>query len=93
MNIERTTIPPSVRATLWSYDMAKIDLARDKTLIIRQVLNYGTEGAVNWVREKYTTDELAEAVSSSIASEWSPKSLNYWSIILGVHPTRRTRFS
>lgn len=93
MNTERNHIPPSVRATLWSYDMAKIDPARDKMLIIRHVLNYGTEDAVKWVRTQYTNDELVEAVSSSIASEWSPKSLNYWSIILDVHPTRRTRFS
>ncbi len=93
MDTKNAQIPPSVRATLWSYDMTKIDPEEDKALIIRHVLNYGTEDAVKWARTQYTTDELAEAVSSSTASEWSPKSLNYWSIILGVHPTRRTRFS
>lgn len=84
--------PRSVKAVLWSYDTSKLDIDRDKMLIIRQVLNNGTESAVAWARDTYTEQDLAKAIATSSASEWSRKSLNYWSLLLKTHPHRTARF-
>ena len=86
-------LPPSVRACLWSYDVDKLDTERDKALIIRQVMNYGTYDAVAWLRHMYPEHELADTVRRSNANAWSPKSLNYWCTMLHVVPERVGRFS
>lgn len=86
-------LPPTVRACLWSYDTDKLDLSRDKQLVIVQVLNHGGIDAVKWLRQTYTTTELVDAVSRSARSEWSPKSLTYWGDVLGTAPERSSRFA
>jgi len=83
--------PQPVRACLWSYDTTALDTERHKRLIIRNVLNYGTEDAVTWLKQTYSIEELREAVRTSLTSAWSPKSLNYWSIMLDVAPERASR--
>lgn len=86
-------IPQSVRATLWSYNEENLDKDHDKNLIIFQVLNYGTEEAVVWLNQEYTKSDIEKAIQNSTKSSWSQKSLNYWSLILGVVPERFSRFA
>ncbi len=86
-------IPQSVRVTLWSYNIENLDKDRDKDLIIFQVLNFGTEEAVLWLNQEYTKSDIKKTIESSTKSSWSPKSLNYWALILGVSPERTSRFA
>ncbi len=71
---------------LWSYDIGKIDLFRDKERIITNVLNLGTKEATDELFEIYDKNDIKEVVQNPKPGEWSRKSLNYWSIIFDLKP-------
>ena len=87
------TFPPAVRACLWSYDISKLNLERDKTLIITNVLNYGTKEATDWLFSQYSASHIATIVQKPLPGRWDKKSLALWSLVFGVTPELKGRFS
>jgi len=85
-------IPNSVQKVLWSYDLSKIDIKKDKEKIIFNVLNFGDLESVSWLWQQYSREELKKIIKNSIANNWSSKSLNYWSIFFETKPERLNRF-
>ena len=79
-------LPKSVQNTLWSYDLDKIDLNAHKKLIISQVLNFGTKDATDWLFHTYQTEEIKKTAQSIPSGQWDKKSLNLWSLYLGIKP-------
>ncbi len=78
---------------LWSYDISKIDLKRNKKRIITNVLNQGTKEATDVLFQVYSKDEIKEVITNPLPGEWSDKSLNYWSLLLNIDPPKCiTRF-
>lgn len=70
---------------LWSYDLKKMDKERDKQIIIKNILDFGTKQAIDWLRENYSK-KIKEAIKNSVKSDWSKKSINLWSLVYGVKP-------
>lgn len=70
---------------LWSFDVSKIDLEKNKKRIIINVLNLGSKKATDLLFEVYDEKEIRNQVKNSLSGEWNKKALNYWSIILGVN--------
>ena len=68
-----------------------MDLEKHKRIIIKNILDFGTKQATDWLRENYTEEEIKEVIRKSIRSEWSKKSINLWSMIYNVQP-KETRF-
>ncbi len=85
------TIPESVVATLWSYDMSELDLERDKELIIYNVLNYGTAEATEWLSDTYDTKDIRAIIENTPQSAWDKKSIALWSLIYDVTPSAKRR--
>ena len=79
-------IPPSIHPFLWSYDVEKLDMERDKKRIITNVLNLGTAQATKWLFRVYSREDIKETVANPLTGEWSKKSLNFWSIIFNINP-------
>ncbi len=46
-------IPKSLKGVLWSADISKLDLERDKVYIIHQVLSYGSLSEIKWLLAAY----------------------------------------
>lgn len=69
---------------LWSYDVGEMDLERDKKRIVINVLNYGTKEATDLLFVVYNKQEVVDIIKDTAASEWDPKSLNFWSLILHI---------
>ena len=88
-------LPQAVKVCLWSYDTDKINLSNpdDCFRVILNILNHGTKNAVEWLWVNFSDKEITETIKNSIASEWNRKSLNFWSLIYQVSPTRKTRFA
>jgi hypothetical protein len=84
-------IPSFVHPFLWSYDIEKLDLSQNRERIITNVLNLGTTKAVDWLFKVYNKKEIKEVVANPLPGEWNNKSLNFWSIILEVEPSRSIR--
>ncbi len=88
-------LPQSVKNCLWSYDTKAFDfsLPNNRTLLIRNVLDYGTLEAVSWLRTHVDFREIQKVIEASNKSEWGKKSLALWAIVFGVTPLRSSRFS
>lgn len=77
-------IPDFIKTFLWSYDISKIDLEKDKKRIITNVLNYGTKEATDWLFSIYNKDEITNVIKNPFSGEWNKKSLHFWSFILNI---------
>ena len=77
-------IPSFIQPFLWSYDVEKLDIERDKKRIITNVLNLGTAQATKWLFGVYGREDIKETVANPLIGEWSKKSLNFWSIIFNI---------
>lgn len=77
-------IPSYVHPFLWSFDISKMDLNRDKKRIITNILNLGTSKATDWLFETYSQDDIKSAISDPLPGEWNKKSIYFWSMVLNV---------
>ncbi len=84
-------IPQFIQPFLWSYDIEKIDLVRDKKRIITNILNLGSANAVEWLFSVYSHKDIEETVSNPLPGEWNKKSLNFWTLVLGIKPNITAR--
>lgn len=79
-----SSIPDFIKTFLWSYDVSKIDLQKDKKRIITNVLNYGTKKSTDWLFSVYNKDDIAETIKNPFSGEWNKKSLHFWSFVFNV---------
>ena len=86
-------LPPLVKACLWSFDADALDIDRDKTLIITNVLNYGTKEATDWLFSRYPAKLIASVIQEPLPGRWDNKSLSLWPLIFDVTPELKGRFS
>lgn len=84
MSKSSSKFPEAVQACLWSYNIDKIDLRRDRREIITQVLNYGTWDAVKWLHEQYSDDEFREVLLHPPRGRWFKQCLNFWLLHFGI---------
>lgn len=77
-------IPANIKPFLWSYDTEKLDIKNNQKRIIINVLNLGNKQATDWLFEVYSSAEIKAAMKSPLGKELSPKSLNYWKLILNL---------
>ena len=84
-------IPKFVAPCLWSCDINKLNLHKDKHLIITQVLNYGDEKRVRWLYSVYSEKDIKNVVSHPKRGLWFDKVLNFWERMFSIHIQRQTR--
>ncbi|MBK6831507.1 MAG: hypothetical protein IPG92_12580 [Flavobacteriales bacterium] len=56
------------------------------------MLNLGTHEALLWLFSTYPRERIAEVVARPRAGEWNERSLNYWSLVFDVQPSKTSRF-
>ena len=88
MKLKNAQILEKFKPFLWSYDISKIDLERDKERIITNILNLGTKEATDLLFKLYKKSNIAKTVKHPLPGEWNDKSLNYWSIIFNIKPKK-----
>lgn len=82
-------LPKDVQATLWSYDINKIDPQKHKKIIISQVLNWGTKKATDWLFRYYGKNEIVKIANQIPLGQWDKKSLALWTLVLQIKPKER----
>ncbi len=80
----KSQIPAFLTPFLWSYDLSKMDIEKNKKRIITNVLNYGTKKATDWLFGFFGEKDIKETLENPLPGEWNKKSLNFWSLILNV---------
>ena len=76
---------------LWSFDISKMDIQKNKKRIITNILNLGTKETTDLLFKVYDKKEIKEQVKNPLPGEWNDRSLNYWSIIFNIEPKRSLR--
>jgi len=71
-------LPESFQRALWSYDIKKLDLRKDKKEIITQVLNYGDWQDIKNLFRLYSEEEIKKVISNPRKGVWFEKVLNFW---------------
>ena len=93
---KKRKIPPGVRTSLWFAHAEKLDLMKNRALVITQVLNRGTWEAVRWVFRTYGEKAIRQTVSRPPRGLWFPQTLHFWShyfnIPLAATTTRKALF-
>ena len=77
--------PEQVQRFFWDVDSKSLDVDQNRHFVIERILEKGDEAAVTWLRKQFEDKELKEVVSSS--RRLSPKSRNYWGLILHLWST------
>lgn len=80
----KKVIPQSLQAALWSYDLERLDIEKDKKLIITQVLNYGVLKDVKWLYSIYSEEDIKEVVKNPSRGRWFAKTLNFWLTVFNI---------
>ena len=84
--------PKVIIPFLWSYYQKKIDLQRDRERIILNLLNLGSKDATDWLFSFYPKSLIRRVLKErGSKGELSPKSLNYWTLMLGVDKSKLSR--
>lgn len=75
-------LPQSFKPFLWSYDFSKLDVEKNKKVIIENVLNLGTFVVSKELFKVYSVGEIKEVLNKMKPSLFNKKSINYWNKIL-----------
>ena len=86
------SLPSFIRACLWSFDPKDIDVKRDKTLIITQVLNYGHWNGVRWLFKTYSKSDIRNVLRHPGRGSWWPDVLNFWLLMFNMRLSRGVQF-
>jgi len=77
-------IPKYIRPFLWSYDIDKMDLVKNKKRIITNILNLGNSKATDWLFKVYSKEDIKNALINPMPGEWNKKSLHFWGIVFDI---------
>ena len=63
--MKKRKIPKRLQAVLWSANIDKLDLEKDKYYIIHQIFAYGNLDDIKWVIDTYPNNEILETFVST----------------------------
>lgn len=78
-------LPNYLQTYLASYNVSKLDVKRDKDVIITEILNKGDEKAMGWLASNYSKDDIKKVISTPIKGMWLKKTLGYWLKIFDIN--------
>lgn len=71
-------VPAFLKTSLWSYDLSKMDPQKGSGEIITQVLNYGGEKEIGWIRQTYSQERIKEVLAHPMRGSWYRERLRKW---------------
>lgn len=81
-------IPKFLQGVLWSVDTSKLDLEKNKTYIINQILAYGTWKQLKWLFKTYSRAEITEVFKLHPDKDYTAAAFNFVkNILLGLEKT------
>ncbi len=70
-------LPKNLRGILWSRDINEIDLKKDKSYIIHQILAYGGWEHLTWLTQNYDKNQIREVFIKHPEKDYSERSFNF----------------
>lgn len=75
-------IPDFLKEYFWDVDFDILDFKKSKVFILKRVIDRGDTNALNWIRQKYTNQEIKRLLLST--RDLSPKTANFWADYLKI---------
>lgn len=75
-------IPKNLQGILWSRDIEKLDLEKDKNYIIHQILASGTWDNVAWLFKTYPINTIRNSFETAPEKDYTQQSYNFTKNIL-----------
>lgn len=63
--MQQKSVPQRLQPILWSADVRTLNLSRDRTYIIHQILAYGGIDEIHWLFENYKASEIKETFTKT----------------------------
>ena len=89
--MKKNFLPLSVINTIWWQDTKSIDIKNDKEMLIKAIMQKGNFEAMKWMKSQYSQKNIVEVFHNSYETEYSPKTLNFWKIVLDTSPLFHSR--
>lgn len=77
-------IPKSLRGVLWSADIENLDLEKNASYIVNQILSLGSLDEIRWLFTTYGKPKVGQIFLEKPMKIYTPSALNFSKIILGV---------
>ena len=77
-------IPKSLQGALWSVNVSKLDLEKDRAYIVNQVLSYGTLEEIRWLMRTYGKKTVREVFLTQPIKVYTPSAFRFSQLLLGV---------
>lgn len=82
MNPVNPKINQNIKRFFWDIDFSKLDFVKSQDFIIERILELGDQESTDWLFSFYNKEVIANVLKRS--TRLSPKSANFWALILGV---------
>ena len=83
-------LPSFLQPYLASYNLSKLDIEKDKKLIITEILNKGDSQALKWLTRHYSKKDIKSTIELPIRGSWLKPTLDYWLKIFGIKKSDKT---
>lgn len=86
MATEQQTVllPDDLQRYFWDYDAGQLSRPANRHTIATRLLQSGGWGAVRWLREQTSDDELRQFLVARRGRRISPERLRFWGLILDL---------
>ena len=74
--------PGFLEKYFWDIDFDKINLENRKIYVLKRILEYGDENAVDWMWKNFKKRDIKDALSNFRG--YSLKTANFWALILDI---------
>mgnify|MGYP001570927402 CR=1 FL=1 len=71
------SIPPSLQGVLWSKTVNQLDLAKDKSYVIHQILRFGSLSDIRWLFDTYPAQVIKQEFIRHPQPIYSKPALNF----------------
>ena len=75
-------VPIFLREYFWDTNFEELDITIHQLFILKRIMEYGNDQAVNWMREHFQTKDLKKALINHRGC--SKRSANFWAVMLDV---------
>lgn len=78
-------IPTSLQGILWSVDVNDLDIHKDRSYIINQILSLGIFDELKWLFKTYSLSTIEQVFTRKPAKIYTPSAFNFCkNILLGL---------
>ena len=79
----KNTLPSSMKKYFWDCDFSELNYEKYPVFVTERLLNFGDQGAVDWLLERINKKQLKQLVNTS--RKLDKKTKNYWQIMLNEY--------